>query len=247
MDGIRYVVLHSGGLDSTVLLHKVLCDTRSRGDWIHSDEILALNIRYGQKHSKELEFAKWTCETMGVRHMEVDLSQVFSINPEVSSLLKESGKEIEHSSYAEQTKAANGKPVETYVPYRNGLFLSYAAAVAYQVGASEVFYGAHRDDAAGEAYPDCSKEFVQAQADAIYRGTGSRVALTAPFINMTKAEIVKEGIRQNMASRDWAHTWSCYEAGEVPCGVCGTCRDRAAAFAANNMKDPLEWYFVREE
>ena len=224
------LVLHSGGLDSTVVLH-----------WaIHQpdvNKVRALNIIYGQKHAKEREYAEWTCRKLGVEQIDADLTDVFQFNPDVCSLLAESNQALEHSDYAEQVAATNGAPVASYVPYRNGLFLSYAAAVAYQLGCDAVAYGAHKDDAAGSAYPDCSSNFFVAQKCAIYEGTGGKVTVAAPLIDLNKAGVVALGLSCGMTHDDFAHTWSCYEGKEHPCGVCGTCRDRKAAFLANGITD----------
>lgn len=229
--GDKIVVLHSGGLDSTVLLYKAIQDAK-----YDVNNVKALNIIYGQKHAKEREYAAWTCQHLGVEQLDTDLTEVFKFNPHVSSLLADSGVGIEHTSYAEQTAASGGKPVATYIPYRNGLFLSYAAAVAYQLGFNKVYYGAHKDDAAGEAYPDCSEEFVLAQATAIWLGTGKTVKIEAPWASINKAGIVAAGLRLGMSLDEFEHTWSCYEGLDEPCGVCGTCRDRKAAFEANGIK-----------
>ena len=97
------------------------------------------------------------------------------------------------------------------------------------------YYGAHSDDAAGNAYPDCSDAFNEAMNRAIYLGSGEQLRIEAPFVKWTKADVVKKGLELGVP---YALTWSCYEGGEKPCGVCGTCRDRAAAFAANGVPDP---------
>ena len=130
---------------------------------------------------------------------------------------------------------SGGKPVSTYVPFRNGLFLSSAASIAISLDCGVICYGAHSDDAAGNAYPDCSKEFNDAINSAIYIGSGNQLKVEAPFVSKTKADVVAEGIRLRVP---FDMTWSCYEGGEKPCGKCGTCRDRAAAFAANGIADP---------
>ena len=98
-----------------------------------------------------------------------------------------------------------------------------------------IYYGAHSDDAAGNAYPDCSDEFNQAMNQAIYLGSGKQLRIHAPFVKRTKAEVVRTGLELKVP---YELTWSCYEGGAKPCGICGTCRDRAAAFAANQVKDP---------
>ena len=121
------------------------------------------------------------------------------------------------------------------MPFRNGLFLASAASIALSNGCTEIYYGAHSDDAAGNAYPDCSSDFNDAINRAIYLGSGSELSVIAPFIGMNKAQVVAEGLKLNVP---YELTWSCYEGGDRPCGVCGTCRDRAAAFKANGMDDP---------
>ena len=151
------------------------------------------------------------------------------------SLLSHSTEEIPEEAYAEQLTKTDGKPVSTYVPFRNGLFLSSAASIALSKDCNVIFYGAHSDDAAGSAYPDCSHAFNQAMKDAIYLGSGNQVTIEAPFVNWTKADVVKKGLELNVP---YELTWSCYEGGEKPCGKCGTCIDRAVAFEKNGVKDP---------
>ena len=87
-----------------------------------------------------------------------------------------------------------------------------------------IYYGAHSDDAAGSAYPDCSSAFNQAIGEAIYLGSGNQLHVEAPFVDKTKAEVVKIGLELQVP---YELTWSCYEGTDAPCGVCGTCIDRA--------------------
>ena len=138
-------------------------------------------------------------------------------------------------SYAEQLEKTDGKPVSTYVPFRNGLFLSSAASIAISKDCSVIYYGAHSDDAAGNAYPDCSSDFNDAINRAIYIGSGKQLTVEAPFVNMTKADVVKTGIELNVP---YDLTWSCYLGDDKPCGKCGTCIDRQKAFMENGIKDP---------
>ena len=151
-------------------------------------------------------------------------------------MLKSSNNAIPEGDYASQQNSNPGKPVSTYVPFRNGLMLSAAASVAVSVGAEFIFYGAHADDAAGNAYPDCSPEFTRSINDAVYLGTGGQVSVIAPFIHSTKTDVVKEGLRLGVP---YEITWSCYNGGDHPCGKCGTCIDRIKAFEANGAADPL--------
>lgn len=224
---MKVLVLASGGLDSTVLLHKAVKE-------YGNENVAALSIFYGQKHKKEIEYLKWQVEKLGIKEVFFeDLSAVFKFNKNYSALISGSEREITHQSYAEQLKT--GERVSAYVPYRNGLFLSYAAAVALQIGAGIIFYGAHADDAAGRAYPDCTQEFIKAQQLAIKEGTGDAVIMEAPWGNIFKKDIVKAGLDLGMTQEDFEHTWSCYEGGDEPCGTCGTCIDRIAAFRANGL------------
>ncbi len=223
----KAIVLASGGLDSTVLLYDVVSALGPKNT-------IALSLYYGQKHDKELEYLKWHTDKLGVQSYVEDLSSVFAFNKDSSALLKGSNKELVHESYAEQLK--DGKKVSAYVPYRNGLFLSYATCVALQLGASTIYYGAHADDAAGSAYPDCTEEFIKACDEAIKFGTGFEVCLKAPWWNIPKKKIVEYGLKElGMCEDDFAHTWSCYEGGEEPCGTCGTCRDRIIALESNGL------------
>ena len=223
---MKALVLFSGGLDSTTCLALAI-------EKYGADEVLALSVSYGQKHTKEIEAAKAIANYYGVKLQTLDLAEIFADSD--CSLLKGSSQEVPKESYAEQLDAANGKPVSTYVPFRNGLFLSSAASIALSHGCEVIYYGAHADDAAGSAYPDCSQEFNDAINSAIYLGSGGQLRVEAPFVGKTKADVVAEGLRLNAP---YALTWSCYEGGEKPCGLCGTCRDRVAAFAANGADDP---------
>ena len=221
----KAVVLLSGGVDSSTCLGLAVEK--------YGSSVLALNIFYGQRHKKEIESARSVAKYYGVTYHELDLTNVMALSD--CSLLEHSEKEIEHGSYSDQMKGQNGKPVDTYVPFRNGLFLSAAASVALSVGANIIMYGAHADDSAGSAYPDCSEEFVSYMNKAINEGTAGQVHIEAPFVDKTKAGVVAEGLRLGVP---YELTWSCYEGGEKPCGECATCIDRAKAFAENNMEDP---------
>ena len=223
---MKALVLLSGGLDSTVCLAKAI-------EKYGKENISALSITYGQKHSKEVEAARNVAAHYGIELTELDLSLIFRFSD--CSLLKDSDKDIPHESYDKQLKKTNGTPVSTYVPFRNGLFLSSAAAIALSKDCGVIYYGAHSDDAAGNAYPDCSEVFNNAMNTAIYEGSGQQLRIEAPFVNLTKADVVKEGIRLNAPLE---LTWSCYEGGDKPCGKCGTCIDRAKAFEINGIKDP---------
>ena len=219
----KALVLFSGGVDSTTCLALAI-------DKYGAENVTALSVYYGQKHSKELEAAQKIKDYYNVELINLDLSKMFEYSD--CSLLSGSEEEIPHESYSEQIKKTDGKPVSTYVPFRNGLFLASAASIALSLGCEIIYYGAHSDDAAGSAYPDCSAEFNAAMNEAIYLGSGKQVRITAPFVNMSKAQVVKRGVELGVP---YEMTWSCYEGGDKMCGVCGTCRDRKAAFLANGL------------
>lgn len=197
------------------------------------ENVTALCVFYGQKHKKEIESADKIAEYYNVELIKLDLGKIFSFSS--CSLLEGSDEDIPLESYAEQLKKTGGEPVSTYVPFRNGLFISSAASIALSKGCSVIYYGAHSDDAAGNAYPDCSAEFNEAIGRAVYIGSGNHLRIEAPFVNLTKADVVKKGLELKVP---YELTWSCYTGGEKPCGKCGTCLDRQRAFEENGISDP---------
>lgn len=221
------LVLCSGGVDSSTLLALAVA---AHG----AEHVTALSISYGQKHDKEIRAARAVARHYGVEQRFLDLGAIFADSD--CALLAHSDQEIPHESYAEQQQAGTGAPVSTYVPFRNGLFLSAAASMALSLGGRVLYYGAHADDAAGDAYPDCSPAFVADMDAAVREGTAGEMRIEAPFAHWNKARIVKEGLAMGVP---YELTWSCYEGGDEPCGECGTCRDRIAAFEANGVTDPL--------
>lgn len=231
---MKALVLNSGGCDSTTLVGMAV---KKYG----RENVITASLYYGQKHDKELKCARDVAEFYGVRHIEEDISSVMKYAGDVCSLVKGSKDEILDKSYAEQI-AENGEGrVGTYVPFRNGLFLSIAAAYAdslFPNQPSEVWYGAHADDAAGQAYADCSEEFASAMDRAISIGTYGNVHVVRPLINLNKAGVVAEGLKIGVP---YNLTWSCYHGREKACGKCGTCLDRLAAFEANGVKDPIKY------
>ena len=161
---------------------------------------------------------------------------------DVCSLVKGSKEEIPEQSYAEQI-AQNGEGrISSYVPFRNGLFLSIAAAYADSLFPNqqvEIWYGAHADDAAGNAYADCSEEFADAMDKAINIGTYGNIHVVRPLINMNKAQVVAEGLKLKVP---YQLTYSCYNGGEKSCGTsCATCLDRIRAFRENGVIDPIRY------
>lgn len=224
---MKALVLFSGGVDSTTALALAI----SR---YGKENVIALSVSYGQKHTKEIEAAEKIAAHYGVEQLYLDLAKIFQYSN--CSLLRQSTEDIPEESYAEQIAKTGGEtPVSTYVPFRNGLFLSSAASIALSRDCGVIYYGAHADDAAGFAYPDCSSVFNDAMNTAIYEGSGHQLHIEAPFVNWTKAQVVKLGLELGVP---YELTWSCYAGGDRPCGKCGTCIDRAKAFEENGVHDP---------
>jgi 7-cyano-7-deazaguanine synthase len=236
-------VLLSGGLDSTTCLAKALFD--------YEGSVEAVSIDYGQRHLKETECAKKICDHYHIKHSIIDLKGIMS-GPQV--MLTDKSVEVPNISY-DEIKGVS----PTYVPFRNGTMLSALTAHAQKyvmsqiAGAGEdstevytalakdlcgIYFGAHAEDAHNWAYPDCTPEFVGAMANAIYIGTYFTVRLHAPFINSTKAEIVKVGKKLHVP---YELTWSCYKGEDTHCGTCPTCRARKEAFDKAGAFDPTEY------
>lgn len=226
---MKALVLLSGGIDSTTCLALAV-------DKYGAENVVALSVSYGQKHEKEVLASNDVASYYGVTRYSLDLSEIFKSSD--CALLKSSGVEIPKESYAEQLGKTDGKPVSTYVPFRNGLFLASAASIAVSLGCTVIYYGAHADDAAGNAYPDCSEAFDNAMSKAIEAGTSNLVRIEAPFIGKKKTDVVREGLRLHAP---YHLTWSCYEGKAKPCGKCGTCLDRIAAFRENGVDDPADY------
>ena len=178
---MKAIVLFSGGLDSTTCLALAV-------EKYGRENVTALSVSYGQKHKKEIEAADKVASFYGVNIIRIDFSEIFKSSN--CSLLDWSNDEIPEKSYVEQLIERNGSPVSTYVPFRNGLFLAAAASLAVSLGCEVVYYGAHKDDAAGNAYPDCGAEFNEYISKAIYTGSGQQVKVVAPFIDKTNNKFI---------------------------------------------------------
>lgn len=216
---MKAVVLLSGGLDSTVLLAQTCAQ-------LGSENVTALNLYYGQRHNREIISARKVAEYYNVKLIE---RQIDVYEHSDSTMLNGRG-DVPEGTYSEQ-----GCVPSTYVPFRNGLMLSIAAAYAYSLGAQYIAYGAHMDDNRC-AYPDCSLDFVEAMNNAIKQGTANEICISAPFVTKSKADIVRLGLSLCVP---FEYTWSCYNGGDKPCRECATCIDREKAFEANGLVDPL--------
>ena len=218
----KAVALVSGGMDSAV----VLAIAREQGFAVH-----ALSVRYGQRHTSELDAAARVASALGaVEHKTVAID------------LRSIGGSALTDDIEVPEAGGEGIPV-TYVPARNTVMLSVALGWAEVLGAADIFCGVNAVDYSG--YPDCRPEFVAAferlanlATKAGVEGAGIRVH--APLIRMGKDEIVREGLRLGV---DFAQTVSCYRADEQgrACGHCDACQLRAAGFAAVGVADPTRY------
>ena len=225
---MKALVLLSGGLDSTTALAMAV-------DKYGKDNVVALSISYGQKHIKEIEASNNVAKYYNVEHLYLDLSKIFENSD--CALLGKNNMDIPEGDYKSQIEKT-GSVISTYVPFRNGLFLSSAAAIAISKDCDIIYYGAHSDDSALNAYPDCSKEFNDSMNNAIYVGSGNKVRVEGPFINIHKKDVVKIGLDLKVP---YNLTWSCYNGKDKACGKCATCLDRKKAFLDNGTTDPIEY------
>ena len=222
----RAVVLLSGGLDSTV----TAAVAKAEGY-----DLACLTIDYGQRHAVEVERARQVAAAMGVTHhvvLSLDLRAIGG-----SALTGPSDVPKDRSAADRE----QGIPV-TYVPGRNLIFLSLAAAQAEVLGASVVYFGANVLDYSG--YPDCRPEFIEAFEAAVSKGTkagveGRGFRVRAPLLKLSKADIIKKGLEL----RAPLHlTHSCYDpVGERACGRCDSCRIRREGFAKAGVVDPTPY------
>lgn len=215
---MKSIIILSGGLDSTTLLHKLLAEDK---------DVVALSFNYGQRHKKELEMAKATCEKMGVPHRIVDITSITDL---VSNSCLTSDTEVPEGNYADENMK------KTVVPNRNMIMASIAIGYAVNIGAQEVALGVHAGDHA--IYPDCRPEFIEALRAIAKIANYEPVDIYAPYLQMDKGDIVIEGVKLGV---DYSLTWTCYKGGEKACGKCGSCTERLEAFQKAGITDLIEY------
>ncbi|MCH8553283.1 MAG: 7-cyano-7-deazaguanine synthase QueC [Natronospirillum sp.] len=217
------IVLLSGGLDSATAL--AIAQQ-------HHQPVYALSFRYGQRHDAELLAAQRVAARMNVhehRIIDIDLAQL-------------GGSSLTDPAMAVPDAPSEGIP-NTYVPARNTVFLSYGLAYAEVTGASAIYLGINAVDYSG--YPDCRPEFVTAYQNLVNVATratvtGSTIRVEAPLLDLTKADIIRQGIALGV---DYGITVSCYQADEAgtACGVCDSCRLRHQGFVDAGVEDPTPY------
>lgn len=218
---MKGLVILSGGADSATMAYQLTAN---------GDDLIGLTFDYGQRHRRELASARVIASKLNMLHDVLEL-------PGLGRLLKGSsltdpGVAVPHGHYEAESMR------QTVVPNRNTIMLSIAWGIACADACDYVAFGAHAGD--HFIYPDCRPAYVVELETALRSGTdGHRkpgMRLIAPFIDMDKAAIIKRGLLLGVPFED---TWTCYEGGERPCGACGSCRERADAFARAGGTDPL--------
>lgn len=215
---MKCVVLHSGGLDSSVLLY----DLRSRGA-----DVRALVVNYGQRHRREIDAAAAICNHAGIMHRVVDLS-------DATPLL--AGSALTDDVAVPMTPYDVESLKITIVPNRNMILMSLATAWAISLEFDAVAYAAHGGDHA--IYPDCRPEFADAMGRAMALCDWRPIRLERPYVDRSKAELVSLGASLGVP---FGSTWSCYLGGAVHCGRCGTCAERREAFIRAGVPDPTAY------
>ncbi len=215
---MKAVLIFSGGLDSTTLLYYL----RQQGH-----EMRCLCVDYGQRHRRELAAAQAICRPLGV---ECRLADLTAVRPLLAGSALTDDVPVPLGPYTDDSMKL------TVVPNRNMIMLSVAIGWAVSLEFDAVAYAAHVGDHA--VYPDCRPEFAEAIARAAALCDRRPIELCRPFIDKSKADIVRIGARLGVP---FANTWSCYQGGQVHCGKCATCLERREAFRIAGVPDPTAY------
>ncbi len=220
-------VLLSGGVDSSTCLYQACKD-------FGKENVKAYSVDYGQLHRKEMQYAARMCSQLGIPHTILKMSEQ-PASPLTDTTQNEA---IPDKSYNDLGQGVS----PSYHHYRNGQLLSlltaHASADLKGDETGVIYAGQHAEDAANWAYPDCTAEFLGAQANAIFIGTYFRVRLSTPLTWLQKTDVVKLGESLGVP---WELTYSCYHGKDLHCGVCPTCRSRKEAFIAAGVNDPTHY------
>ena len=217
----KAICILSGGMDSTLASYIAKND---------GYEIIAVHFNYGQRtQDRELKAFRDICEDLKIlEKYEIDIPFFTQIG---ASALTDKTIDIPTGG------VEAGVPI-TYVPFRNGIFLSITAAIAEKEGATAMYIGVVQEDSSG--YPDCTDEFINDMKKAINQGTKkeTQIDILTPLVHLSKAQIVQEAMRLNVPLE---HTWSCYKEEDEACGVCDSCRLRLNGFKLANQIDPISY------
>lgn len=203
-------------MDSTTLLYQLIKEGK---------EVKAISFNYGQRHIRELEQAKKTCDKLNIEHKIIDMAFMRDIASN-SSLTGDIA--TPHGHY----EAENMKL--TVVPNRNMIMASIAIGWAVNENYDEVALGVHAGDHA--IYPDCRPQFIDFLKDIAAVANFKSINIYVPFLNIDKGDIAIIGKGLNV---DYSLSHTCYEGTEIPCGLCGACQERKEAFKKANINDPL--------
>lgn len=221
LENKKAVCIMSGGMDSTLSAYMVYKD---------GYEIVAVHFNYAQRtQTKELSCFHAVCDDLGVLNRYVlDLDFFSQIG---ASALTDKSIEVPTGG------VEVGIPV-TYVPFRNGIFLSIAAAIAEKESAEIISIGVVEEDSSG--YPDCRESYIKSMQESINLGTKdeTKIEIYMPLVHLKKSQIVQHALELNVPLR---HTWSCYKNEDKACGVCDSCRLRLNGFNLAGVKDPIEY------
>lgn len=225
MEKKKAVILLSGGLDSATCL----AIAKDMGF-----ECYALSFSYGQRHTVELDCAAEIAKKIGVAaHSIIDINLALW----GGSALTDKNLDVPDA------ENSSGIPI-TYVPARNLIFLSFAAAYAEAIGGCDIFIGVNSVDYSG--YPDCRKEFIESFTNTANLATRAadeawKYTIHTPLQSLSKKDIILKGISLNV---DYSLTTSCYNPDEkgYSCGKCASCAIRKAGFAAANVPDPTKYF-----
>lgn len=217
----KAICILSGGMDSTLASYIAKND---------GYEIIAIHFNYGQRtQDRELKAFRDICNDLKIlEKYEIDIPFFTQIG---ASALTDKNIDVPIGG------VESGVPI-TYVPFRNGIFLSIAAAIAEKEEAIAMYIGVVQEDSSG--YPDCTDSFINDMKKAINQGTkeDTHIDIVTPLVHLSKAEIVIEALKLNVPLE---HTWSCYKEEQEACGVCDSCRLRLNGFKIANIKDPIPY------
>ena len=217
----KAICILSGGMDSTLASYIAKND---------GYEIIAVHFNYGQRtQDRELKAFRDICNDLDIlEKYEIDIPFFTQIG---ASALTDKTIDVPTSG------VEAGVPI-TYVPFRNGIFLSITAAIAEKEGATAMYIGVVQEDSSG--YPDCTDEFIADMKKAINQGTkkDTHIDILTPLVHLSKAQIVQEAMKLNVPLE---HTWSCYKEEDEACGICDSCRLRLNGFKLANQIDPIKY------
>ncbi len=217
----KAVVILSGGMDSSLCAYIA----KSQGY-----EIITVHFNYGQRTEKR--------ELEAFRNISKSVEAIKKIELNLDFFKEMGGSALTDDSIEVPTTGLTDDIPVTYVPYRNGIFLSIAGAIAEREGAEALFIGVVEEDSSG--YPDCREEFIDSMGQTINLGTkpDTHIDIITPLITLKKEDIVKEAVKYLVPLE---LTWSCYQDSTRACGICDSCRLRLQGFEKAGVVDPIPY------